>query len=119
LIIQYYEAVGPMPSRLQPPLWRSPRKSAANATDGGGYRPCRNGNGGGGREESVQAHKHAISRHRHDWAQGTTPPSYWNIGFPSTQEAQVINEKAAEMQQQKMRMVQQEAENGGRYYKTR
>ncbi|KAJ7356729.1 hypothetical protein DFH08DRAFT_770865 [Mycena albidolilacea] len=114
----YYEAVGPMPSRLQPPLWRSPRKSGSTDNDGG-YKPCRNGNGRGGREESIQAHKQAISRHRHDWAQGTTPPSYWNIGFPSTQEAQMINEKAAEMQQQKMRMVQQEAENGGRYYKTR
>ncbi|KAF7340137.1 SAE2 domain-containing protein [Mycena venus] len=105
----YYEAIGPMPSRLQPPLWRSPTKSSS------GSKPCRND----GREDAIQSHKQAISRHRHNWAQGSTPPSYWSIGFPNTQEAQMINEKAAEMHQQKMRMVQREAENGGRYYKTR
>ncbi|KAF8213716.1 DNA repair protein endonuclease SAE2/CtIP C-terminus-domain-containing protein [Mycena galopus ATCC 62051] len=112
----YYEAIGPMPSRLQPPLWRSPQKSPSRSHE---RKPCRNGNGGSGREDAIQSHKQAISRHRHNWAQGSTPPGYWNIGFPSTQEAQLINEKAAEMQQQKLRMVQREAENGGRYYKTR
>ncbi|KAJ6519274.1 DNA repair protein endonuclease SAE2/CtIP C-terminus-domain-containing protein [Mycena sanguinolenta] len=105
----YYEAIGPMPDRLQPPLWRSPQKSSSER------KPCRNG----GREDAIYSHKQAISRHRHDWAQGSTPPSYWDIGFPSTQEAQLINQKAAEMQQKKRRMVEREAENGGRYYKTR
>ncbi|KAJ6569586.1 hypothetical protein B0H19DRAFT_1136135 [Mycena capillaripes] len=105
----YYEAVGPLPSRLQPPLWRSPPNSPEKR------KPCRHG----GRDDAITSHKQAISRHRHNWAQGTTPPSYWNIGFPNTQEANNINERAAEMHQQKMRMVQKEAENGGRYYKTR
>ncbi|KAJ7239030.1 DNA repair protein endonuclease SAE2/CtIP C-terminus-domain-containing protein, partial [Mycena haematopus] len=100
---EYYEAIGPMPNRLQPPLWRSPKKSSSEK------KPCRNGE----REGAIHSHKQAISRHRHNWAQGSTPPGYWNIAFPSTQEAQLINEKAAEMQQQKMRMVQREAENGG------
>ncbi|KAJ7924465.1 hypothetical protein B0H13DRAFT_2266774 [Mycena leptocephala] len=105
----YYEAIGPLPSRLQPPLWRSPPNSPEKR------KPCRNG----GRDDSITSHKQAISRHRHNWAQGSTPPSYWNIGFPNTQEAKDINERAAEMHKQKMRKVQEEAENGGRYYKTR
>ncbi|KAF9023250.1 hypothetical protein BDZ89DRAFT_1192566 [Hymenopellis radicata] len=32
--------------------------------------------------------KKGISRHRHQWAQGGTPPDYWNIGFPDTQEVE-------------------------------
>ncbi|KAK7064736.1 SAE2 domain-containing protein [Favolaschia claudopus] len=118
----YYDALGPMPSRLQPPLWRSPQKSHSANTSG--KRTCRHGHGHGRDErqdddEAIQSHKQAISRHRHNWAQGSTPPDYWNIGFPSTQEAQVINERAAEMHQQKLKQVQREAEGGGKYYKTR
>ncbi|KAJ7151586.1 hypothetical protein C8R46DRAFT_1122501 [Mycena filopes] len=117
----YYEAVGPLPSRLQPPLWRSPPNSPEKS------RPCRNthggsGSGSGSRKSdaaAITSHKQAISRHRHDWAQGITPPDYWNIGFPNTQEVDKINERATEMHQQKKRRVEEEAERGGRYYKTR
>ncbi|KAJ7602218.1 hypothetical protein B0H17DRAFT_1026707 [Mycena rosella] len=109
----YYEAIGPLPNRLQPPLWRSP---PASPEQGQGRRPCRHTDSG---REEITAHKQAISRHRHDWARASTPPSYWHIGFPSTQEAEKINEKAATMHRQKQRDVEAEAEDGGRYYKTR
>ncbi|KAJ7072046.1 DNA repair protein endonuclease SAE2/CtIP C-terminus-domain-containing protein [Mycena amicta] len=98
----YYERVGPMPQRLQPPLWRSPPKDSDPTT----------------REEQVAAHKQAISRHRHNWTRGNTPPGYWTIGFPSTQEVNNINEKAREMQQLKRNLVEQEAgRENGRYRK--
>ncbi|KAJ6501479.1 DNA repair protein endonuclease SAE2/CtIP C-terminus-domain-containing protein [Mycena vitilis] len=112
----YYEAVGPLPSRLQAPLWRSPPNSPEKR------KPCRNGgrdDASTSHKQAITSHKQAISRHRHNWAQGSTPPGYWNIGFPNTQEAKNINDRAAEMHEQKLRMVQQDAENGGRYYKAR
>ncbi|KAJ7772658.1 hypothetical protein DFH07DRAFT_953118 [Mycena maculata] len=112
----YYEAIGPMPNRLQPPLWRTPPSSP------NGGRPClRNGTGtGSARKESAEitSHKQAISRHRHQWARAKTPPAYWSIGFPSTQEAADINEQAREMHRQKEMHVQEEARrDGGRYKK--
>ncbi|KAJ7748467.1 DNA repair protein endonuclease SAE2/CtIP C-terminus-domain-containing protein [Mycena maculata] len=108
----YYEAIGPLPNRLQPPLWRSPPNSPEKG------KPCRH-NAERGREEAITSHKQAISRHRHNWARASTPPSYWNIGFPDTQEAERINAQAETMHEQKRRAIQAEAENGGRYYKTR
>ncbi|KAF7315684.1 SAE2 domain-containing protein [Mycena indigotica] len=97
----YYEGVGSMPNRLQPPLWRSPPKEAAPT-----------------REEQVAAHKQSISRHRHNWTRGNTPPDYWEIGFPNTQQVNAINEKAQKMQQEKEKMVEQEANKAnGRYYR--
>jgi hypothetical protein len=37
-----------------------------------------------------------------------TPPGYWNIGFPDTQEAREINEKAEEMHRRKLKEVKRE-----------
>ncbi|KAJ7480097.1 DNA repair protein endonuclease SAE2/CtIP C-terminus-domain-containing protein [Mycena galericulata] len=108
----YYEAIGPLPNRLQPPLWRSPPNSPQKG------KPCRR-HGDSGRDAAITSHKQAISRHRHNWARASTPPSYWSIGFPSTQEAERINEQAETMHEQKRKAIQAEAENGGRYYKTR
>lgn len=62
-----------------------------------------------GGQHNIELHKKEISRHRHNWERATTPPGYWNIGFPSTQEATDINEKAKEMHQQKLEMVDREA----------
>ncbi|KAJ7226078.1 hypothetical protein GGX14DRAFT_131581 [Mycena pura] len=114
---QYYTAIGPLPARLQPPLWRSPPSSPKR-------KPCRytHPESGPRRNDAtdgvaIAAHKQAISRHRHNWAQGSTPPSFWDISFPTTQEAESINARAEEIHQQKRRRVQEEAENGGRYYK--
>jgi DNA repair protein endonuclease SAE2/CtIP C-terminus len=61
------------------------------------------------RDNDIAQHKRDISRHRHNWERANTPPGYWNIGFPSTQEAFDINEKAKEMHRQKLLMVEQEA----------
>ncbi|KAJ7293882.1 DNA repair protein endonuclease SAE2/CtIP C-terminus-domain-containing protein [Mycena rebaudengoi] len=105
----YYEAIGPLPSRLQPPLWRSPPNSPERD------RPCRHNDAEAGQHRDIASHKQAISRHRHHWARASTPPGYWNIGFPTTQETDDINEKAKSMHQQKKRDVQAEAVKGGRY----
>ncbi|KAF7306441.1 SAE2 domain-containing protein [Mycena indigotica] len=102
----YYEAIGPLPARLQAPLWRSPPSSPVNQTT----HTCRHGY-----ERDVNAHKQAISRHREEWVQGTTPPGYWDIAFPTTQEAENINERAKKMHQQKLDRVQKD----NRYYKKR
>jgi hypothetical protein len=61
------------------------------------------------RDNDIAQHKKDISRHRHNWERASTPPGYWNIGFPSTQEASDINEQAKEMHRQKFLIVEQEA----------
>ncbi|KAJ7497593.1 hypothetical protein FB451DRAFT_1212053 [Mycena latifolia] len=111
----YYAAIGPIPKRLQAPLWRTPPSSP------GGRKPCLHDGAGSARTESAEitSHKQAISRHRHHWARGSTPPSYWSIGFPTTQEAKDINEKARLMHQEKKRNVQEEADRDGGRYKRR
>jgi DNA repair protein endonuclease SAE2/CtIP C-terminus len=95
--IQYYEAIGPHPPRLQPPLWASPPSTPTSASASLQENP------------DVASHKAAISRHRYDWDRAKTPPGYWNIGFPSTQEVMGINEKAMEMHRRKREMVEREA----------
>ena len=123
IIFQYYEAIGPLPKRLQQPLWRSPpvsptkpcprhppqQQSGSNHT-----RPYLDAD----REQAIHSHKQAISRHRHHWARASTPPGYWNIGFPDTQEAADINERAREMHRKKREEVEGEVKKGeGRYRK--
>lgn len=111
---QYYKAVGPLPLRAQPPLWRSPpttpkkRKRTSedleiDASDlvGSSSKP---------RETHVADHVRKISRHRRRWEAPRTPPGYWDIGFPDTQETSRINERAAEIHAQKMRNAEAEAE---------
>ncbi|KAJ7045824.1 DNA repair protein endonuclease SAE2/CtIP C-terminus-domain-containing protein [Mycena alexandri] len=113
----YYEAIGPMPNRLQAPLWRTPPGSPSGSKP----KPCPHNHTGLARNQSaadITSHKQAISRHRHHWERAKTPPSYWSIGFPDTQEVAKINEKAREMHQQKQKNVQREAnKDGGRYKK--
>ncbi|RXW22413.1 hypothetical protein EST38_g3440 [Candolleomyces aberdarensis] len=103
----YYEAVGPLPSRLQPPLWRSPSTTPT--------KQCQH-HWSAGRQMDIESHKKAISRHRHNWERAKTPPAYWNIGFPSTQEVGEINEKAERMHQEKVLEIEKEAASGvGKY----
>jgi hypothetical protein len=67
-------------------------------------------------EDSIGAHQKAISRHRHHWARANTPPGYWEIGFPDTQEVGDINEEARKMHEQKRADVDAAASReGGRY----
>jgi len=58
-----------------------------------------------------------ISKHRFAWAPAATPPDYWHIGFPTTQEAADINKKAAEMHERKRLLIAREANKPGGKYK--
>lgn len=136
--LQYYEAVGPLPPRLQPPLWRSPSKSevikkatrcAVHKRASDSHGPVFDGSGdfedesqfgiSDGYNRQVEDHKKAISRHRHQWARANTPPGYWNIGFPDTQEAAKINEKAEEMHRKKQEEVERSVNRGEGKYRRR
>ncbi|TFK23899.1 hypothetical protein FA15DRAFT_687731 [Coprinopsis marcescibilis] len=117
----YYEAVGPLPARAQGPLWRSPSKTLKR-------RECSHRNDGRGDDEGtptrqrqmeIESRKKGISRHRHTWTRAKTPPDYWNIGFPSTQEAAQINQKAEQMHRNKVRDIEREVNNGVGKYKRR
>ncbi|KAF8900697.1 DNA repair protein endonuclease SAE2/CtIP C-terminus-domain-containing protein [Gymnopilus junonius] len=123
---EYYENVGPLPSRLQAPLWRSPTSSPARSCP---HHPAKN-NGvdmnnrtspsasrAARRRSDIESHKKAISRHRHTWARAATPPGYWEIGFPNTQQVLGINEKAKEMHQRKKDQIEREAEREGTRYR--
>ncbi|KAJ3812688.1 DNA repair protein endonuclease SAE2/CtIP C-terminus-domain-containing protein [Lentinula aff. lateritia] len=116
---EYYEAVGPMPPRLQPPLWKSPVKDSHNSDpkrNQPSKRNQQNRNTPSTSAPGIAAHKQNISRHRAAWARGNTPPAYWDIGFPDTQRAEEINESAREMQRKKKEMIEMEAaREGGRY----
>ncbi|KAF7983154.1 hypothetical protein HWV62_24145 [Athelia sp. TMB] len=111
----YYEAVGALPSGLRQPRWRSPtstpasihkhQRSDVDASIAGSSKAHADAR----REEEIDHHKRKISRHRYNWERASTPPGYWDIGFPTTQEASVINEKAKEIHIQKMEMVEKEA----------
>ena len=59
---------------------------------------------------AIEEHKNAISRHRQPWERAKTPPGYWNIGFPDTQEVAAMNAEAARMHERKRAMVAEEAE---------
>ncbi|KAI0827288.1 DNA repair protein endonuclease SAE2/CtIP C-terminus-domain-containing protein [Trametes gibbosa] len=103
----YYDAVGPLPARLRAPLWRSPESSPS--------KPSRRDSFGDVSAAAIEEHKQAISRHRQHWARAKTPPGYWNIGFPDTQEVAAMNAEAARMHAQKRAMVAEEAGRGGRF----
>jgi len=114
----YYEAIGPRPPRLQPPLWKSPTSSSVMPQNRQRQYPSslmQSGQvedasaRGRHRENDIAQHKMDISRHRHNWEPASTPPGYWNIGFPSTQEVLDINEKAKKIHLQKLVTVEHEA----------
>jgi hypothetical protein len=71
------------------------------------------------RQTAITSHKKAISRHRHHWERPRTPPGYWNIGFPDTQEAADINERAREMHRRKRDELESEVRRGEGKYKRR
>jgi hypothetical protein len=108
----YYEGIGPLPKPLQQPLWRSPsstpNKKRRLSLDS--LPNCKEN------REDIEHHRKEISRHRHHWYRAKTPPGYWDIGFPDTQETTDINRRAAEMYAQKLLEVESEARSGkGRY----
>ena len=129
---QYYKAVGKLPPPPQAPLWRSPRTTptkAKSATASGrkhladassvpnSPRKRRERPESDADEDEdadaeaahIAAHKQRISRHRQQWERPKTPPGYWEIAFPDTQEVAAINERAREMHEQKRARVEEEA----------
>ncbi|KAG1749165.1 DNA repair protein endonuclease SAE2/CtIP C-terminus-domain-containing protein [Suillus paluster] len=101
----YYEAVGPLPKPLQQPLWRSPSSTPNKKRQFffDSLSDCKEN------REDIERHKKDISRHRHHWYRAKTPPGYWDIGFPDTQETSDINQRAAQMYAQKLGEVESEA----------
>ncbi|KAJ7068233.1 hypothetical protein C8F01DRAFT_599368 [Mycena amicta] len=97
---EYYDAIGIMPPRLHAPLWRSPSSPPHSRAD------------------HVCMHKNDISRHRAAWSPAKTPPGYWNIGFPDSEEVKRINTRAATMREEKEQFMSREAAKPkGRYRK--
>ncbi|KAF4584900.1 hypothetical protein EYR40_001726 [Pleurotus pulmonarius] len=111
----YYEAVGPLPPRPQPPLWRSPESTPTAQR----HRASSSNTSPDSRTKTVDRHKQSISRHRQQWVRGRTPPGYWNIGFPSTQEANDINDYADDMHRRKQEEIEKEAQKENGRYKRR
>ncbi|KAI0032431.1 hypothetical protein K488DRAFT_49898, partial [Vararia minispora EC-137] len=126
----YYEAVGPMPPRLQPPLWDLPPSPSQHDHRHHHHHPHHRFKNGGRVETSrpladddidlaefnehqrrrdIATHKQAISRHRAQWQGSKDPPGYWMIGFPNTQEVAKINAEADEMRREKEEQVRREA----------
>ncbi|KAF9007546.1 DNA repair protein endonuclease SAE2/CtIP C-terminus-domain-containing protein [Cyathus striatus] len=120
----YYEAIGPLPPRQQGPLWGTPspkrcrKHLGINADFPTSPTPGRSSHHSHASTSEVASHKAAISRHRQTWARAATPPNYWNIGFPDTQEVADINERANVMHRKKLEQVEREADSGeGRWRK--
>ncbi|TFK67185.1 hypothetical protein BDN72DRAFT_843358 [Pluteus cervinus] len=123
---EYYEAVGPMPTRLRTPAWgSSPPPTPVKPCSRHPLRGTDSDAGAGpsssssSRQKEIAKHKQSVSRHRHHWERTKTPPGYWNIGFPDTQEAQKINEEAMEMHKQKMQRVEEGVKRGDGKYRRR
>ncbi|KAI0084610.1 DNA repair protein endonuclease SAE2/CtIP C-terminus-domain-containing protein [Irpex rosettiformis] len=111
---EYYNVLAPLPLPAQPPLWRSPpttpqkkRKYYAEESDEEATDKSLN--------RDVNSRIQKISRHRRRWEAPKTPPGYWDIGFPDTQQTEEINRRAREMHAQKLRDAEAEARIGGRY----
>ena len=63
-------------------------------------------------DKEIERRRQEISKHRHNWAPPSTPPKYWSIGFPDTQEVREINREAEEMIEAKKAHVEAEARQG-------
>lgn len=113
--------MGKLPPRPQAPLWRSPRATptspgrrhladASSVPNSPRKRRVRDEDGDEGEDAAaIAAHVQQISRHRQQWERPETPPGYWEIAFPDTQEAAEINAQAKEMHKQKRARVEEEA----------
>ncbi|OSD00532.1 hypothetical protein PYCCODRAFT_1453306 [Trametes coccinea BRFM310] len=109
----YYSAIGPLPPRPQGPMWRSPRTTPSKRRRVDSFDDDEDDVAAAAMEE----HKQAISRHREHWPRAKTPPRYWEIEFPTTQQVEEMNAEAARMHEEKRAMIAREAERGGRYKK--
>ncbi|KAF8259412.1 hypothetical protein EI94DRAFT_1668530 [Lactarius quietus] len=123
----WYEAVGPLPPRLEAPRWSESPPPPSSPTLVPSECSTTKRRGGTSPSSStrkstsaaVSAHRQAVSRHRAQWERAPTPPGYWEIGFPDTQAVEKINEKAAEIHRQKRAAIAREARDGGGRYRRR
>ncbi|KAG0146496.1 hypothetical protein CROQUDRAFT_44345 [Cronartium quercuum f. sp. fusiforme G11] len=60
-------------------------------------------------QKQMAQHKNEISRHRHFNPPPATPPYYWQMGFPDTQQVEIINREADEKKRRKLAMVEAQA----------
>ncbi|KAG8804999.1 hypothetical protein FRC17_005786, partial [Serendipita sp. 399] len=117
----YYKAVGPLPPRLQPPLWNSPGTATKEIAAEQPPRRCKHHRKLESDDEEpdqeVSTHQKQISRHRVTIVNtGGDPEDYWEIGFPDTQRVKEINAGAEKRHQKKERMMEKEAQKlDGRY----
>ncbi|BEJ02442.1 hypothetical protein CcaverHIS631_0702370 [Cutaneotrichosporon cavernicola] len=84
----YYDAVGDIPIFHGAPAWRD--DPAERAVD-------------------IEDHQNRVSRHREVWRRPPTPPDYWKIAFPTTQEVESVNRRADEMTAAREAEVRREA----------
>jgi len=72
------------------------------------------------KQKEIESHRQTVSRHRKEWARGNTPPRFWEIGLPNTQEVADINELAMEQHRRKMEMAERESrKKDGKYVRRR
>lgn len=57
----------------------------------------------------IEDHQNRVSRHREVWRRPPTPPDYWKIGFPTTQDVEKVNRQADEMVARREAEVRREA----------
>ncbi|KAK8853260.1 hypothetical protein IAR55_003962 [Kwoniella newhampshirensis] len=88
----YYEAVGEIPRYNQGPVWKDPEVVEGTAAEG----------------DWVREHQNKVSRHRETWTKPPTPPGYWKIGFPNTQDVAEQNEAADRMLRDKEERTRRE-----------
>ncbi|MBW0464620.1 hypothetical protein O181_004335 [Austropuccinia psidii MF-1] len=65
----------------------------------------------------VKEHRNQISRHRHFNPPPQTPPCYWQLGFPDTQQVEEINKQAEENKRLKLAKLEAQAKEGIGAYK--
>ncbi|KAG8773728.1 hypothetical protein FRC15_001849, partial [Serendipita sp. 397] len=115
----YYKAVGPLPPRLQPPLWKSPTHTQEAAKDQ--LRRCKHhmkveSDDDEEVDRDTAVHQNQVSRHRVVFTAGADPVDYWEIGFPDTQRVKEINAQAEKSHKKKEKMMEKEAQKpDGRY----
>ncbi|WWD03690.1 hypothetical protein V865_001746 [Kwoniella europaea PYCC6329] len=92
----WYEEIGDIPRFNQAPKWRDDAQSHKHEDNQTV-------------SDQVREHQNMVSRHRETWAKPPTPPGYWKIGFPSTQDVREQNEQADKMMKGKEERIRREA----------
>ncbi|TXT04417.1 uncharacterized protein COLE_07236 [Cutaneotrichosporon oleaginosum] len=95
----YYAAVGDIPRFHSAPAWRDEPDGDAGGA-GAGDTPAGVG---------IEDHQKRVSRHREVWRRPPTPPDFWKIAFPTTQEVEDVNRRADEMTAAREAEVRREA----------